>query len=141
MAIAGVSWGTYSLRGRATVNPMLVTGDNFARAAPLALALSLVMLPHMSISPRGAFLAIVSGSLASGVGYVLWYAVVRRLTTSLAATVQLAVPVLAATGGVIFLGERISLRFCLAALAILGGVALAVFGRARPVSRDPGKPR
>ena len=63
------------------------------------------------------------------------------MATSLAATVQLAVPVLAATGGVVFLGERISLRFCLAALAILGGVALAVFGRARPVSRDPGKPR
>ncbi|HEY6009817.1 MAG TPA: DMT family transporter [Geobacteraceae bacterium] len=141
MAIAGVSWGAYSLRGRATVNPVAVTCDNFVRAVPLALALSLAMLPHMSISPRGALLATLSGSLASGVGYVLWYTVVRRMATSLAATVQLAVPVLAATGGVIFLGERISLRFCLAALAILGGVALAVFGRARPVSRDPGKPR
>ncbi|HEY6837722.1 MAG TPA: DMT family transporter [Geobacteraceae bacterium] len=131
MAVAGVSWGGYSLRGRGTVNPLAVTCDNFGRAVPLALALNLVMVPTAFLTPKGVLLAMLSGSLASGGGYVLWYAVVRRMTATLAATVQLAVPVLATAGGVVLLRETLTLRLVVASLAILGGVTLAVRSHAR----------
>jgi drug/metabolite transporter (DMT)-like permease len=129
MAVAGAAWGGYSLQGRGSGDPVAVTTLNFARATPLAAAASLALLPQAVVSPRGLLLAILSGALASGGGYVLWYGVVRRMPATLAATVQLTVPVLAAAGGVVFLAERVTLRLSLAALAILGGVAIAVLGR------------
>ena len=57
----------------------------------------------------------------------------RGLTATLAATAQLAVPVLAAAGGVLFLSETVSARLMLSGLTILGGVGLAILGRARSV--------
>jgi drug/metabolite transporter (DMT)-like permease len=98
-------------------------------AAPLALAVNLFTLDELHLSTPGIALAVASGAVASGVGYVIWYAALRGLTATRAATVQLAVPVLAALGGVIFLAESLSLRLALAAVFIIGGVALALAGR------------
>lgn len=126
MAVAGVSWGAYSVRGRGNSDPLADTTRNFMRSLPFAIALTFVTLASLHASWRGILLAIVSGALASGLGYVAWYAALRHLTGTQAATVQLLVPALAAGGGVFFLGETISLRLVLAALLILGGVALAV---------------
>ena len=70
----------------------------------------------------------LSGTLASGVGYVIWYAALPGLTATRAATVQLVVPVLTAFAGVVFLSEQIIPRLVLAAILILGGVGLAVAG-------------
>jgi drug/metabolite transporter (DMT)-like permease len=131
MAVAGISWGLYSLRGRGAARPLDETTKNFVLALPLACVINLLMLGDAHVSRKGVMLAIVSGALASGVGYVVWYAALRGLTATRAATVQLAVPVLAAAGGVIFLSERISLRLLLAACVILGGVGLALLGRAQ----------
>jgi drug/metabolite transporter (DMT)-like permease len=131
MAVAGVSWGLYSLRGRGATRPLDETTKNFVLALPLACVINLLMMRDAHVSRPGIILAIVSGALASGVGYVVWYAALRGLTATRAATVQLAVPVLAAAGGVIFLSERISLRLLLAACVILGGVGLALLGRAQ----------
>jgi drug/metabolite transporter (DMT)-like permease len=94
---------------------------------------NLVMLRDFHLSAEGATLAVLSGALASGMGYVIWYAALRGLTAMRAATVQLAVPVLAAAGGVIFLSEYVSLRLVVSAIAILGGVGLALTGRQRSV--------
>lgn len=129
MALSGIAWGLYSLRGREGGDPALVTADNFLRSVPLIFVLSLVLLPQLHFSSRGIILAVLSGSLASGFGYILWYAALRGMSATLAATVQLAVPVLAAAGGVVFLAEEVSLRLLFAGSAILGGVALAVLGR------------
>jgi drug/metabolite transporter (DMT)-like permease len=132
MAVAGISWGLYSLRGRGAKNPLAETTKNFVLALPLALIVNLLMRGDAQVSRTGVTLAVLSGALASGVGYVVWYAALRGLTATRAATVQLAVPVLAAGGGVLFLSERISLRLLLAACVILGGVGLALLGRSRP---------
>jgi drug/metabolite transporter (DMT)-like permease len=131
MAVAGISWGLYSLRGRGAKNPLAETTKNFVLALPLALFVNLLMIGDAHVSRTGIVLAVLSGALASGVGYVVWYATLRGLTATRAATVQLAVPVLAAAGGVLFLSERISLRLLLAACVILGGVGLALFGRSQ----------
>jgi len=126
MATAGVAWGVYSLRGRAAGNPVRVTTDNFLGTVPLAMAVVLLRLPLLTITPRGILWAALSGSITSGLGYVMWYAVLPRLTATRAATLQLAVPVLAAIGGVIVLCEAVSLRLVISSVVILGGVGLAV---------------
>ncbi len=131
MALAGIAWGVYSLRGRGIDDPVANTTGNFVRAAPLALFVSLIALSNYSLSPKGALLAVLSGALASGLGYVIWYAALRDLTATRAATVQLAVPVIAAIGGIFFLAEAVTLRLTFASIAILGGVGLAISRRTK----------
>lgn len=129
MVIAGISWGFYSLRGRGAKDPLAQTTNNFVRALPLAIVVSLIMFSGNHVSTEGALLAVLSGALASGVGYVIWYTALRGLTATRAATVQLAVPVLAAVGGIVLLSENISLRLLLSATMILGGVGLTLVRR------------
>ena len=129
MCVAGVAWGAYSLLGKRAVEPVEATTRNFVYASPLAIACSLLFLSDLQVSPRGAILAVASGALASGVGYVAWYAALRGLTAMRAATVQLSVPVIAAFGGVALLSEPISLRLIVASAATLGGVAIVLTQR------------
>lgn len=132
---AGVAWGVYSLRGRGTGDPARVTAGNFIRAALIAAAISTVLMvqKRISIDATGLVYAIASGALASGMGYIIWYSVLPQLRATTAATVQLSVPVIAAMGGVLLLGEPITLRLLLTSVAILGGIALVVLEkRTRP---------
>ncbi|MEY2893926.1 MAG: hypothetical protein RJA98_3834 [Pseudomonadota bacterium] len=131
MVGAGVAWGVYSLRGRGAGDPTRVTTGNFWRAALLALAMSAVLLQQARWDAAGLACAVASGAITSGLGYALWYAVLPQLRATTAATVQLSVPVLAALGGMVLLGETMSLRWALAALAVLGGIAAVVWGKAR----------
>lgn len=131
MALAGFSWGVYSLRGRGSASPLAQTTNNFVRSVPLVLAVSLVALPYFHVEREGGLFAVASGTIGSGLGYVMWYLALRGLTATRAAVVQLAVPVLAAAGGVIFLDEIISGRLIISAAMVLGGIALALFGRER----------
>lgn len=126
MLSAGVAWGTYSLRGRGAGDPTRVTAGNFLRAVPIAAALSVLMMNDVSLDSAGFWYAVSSGALASGIGYAIWYTALPALKTSSAATVQLSVPVIAALGGIIFLDETTTLRFVLASVAILGGIALVI---------------
>jgi drug/metabolite transporter (DMT)-like permease len=137
MAIAGIAWGIYSLRGRGSVDPLGGTTGNFVRAVPMVIVVSLVMLGRLHISFGGASLAILSGGIASGVGYVIWYAALRGMTATRAATVQLSVPVIAAGGGIVFMSEDVSLRLVMAGVLILGGVGMAVAASARPLRARP----
>jgi drug/metabolite transporter (DMT)-like permease len=126
---AGIAWGIYSLRGKGAGDPLRITAGNFLRAVPMALLLSAVMFRSVSINASGIGYAIVSGALASGIGYAIWYSALPALKASVAATVQLSVPVLAAAGGIIFLSETITLRFAVASIAVLGGIALVIVER------------
>ena len=131
MATAGVAWGVYSLRGRGVADPLAATAGNFARAAPLALVLSLLFLANANANAAGVALAIASGALTSGIGYVIWYAALSKLSALRAATVQLSVPLIAAFGGVVFLSEAITPRLAAASAAILGGIALVLTSRSQ----------
>jgi drug/metabolite transporter (DMT)-like permease len=131
MVVAGICWGMYSLLGRGSRAPLLDTASNFLRATPLALGVSLILFADMHVSREGAVLAVASGSIASGLGYVSWYAALRGLSATRAGIVQLTVPLIAALGGVILLGEMLSVRLGIAALLILGGIALAISARKR----------
>lgn len=133
MIAAGVAWGVYTLRGKKTSNPLVTTSANFVRSVPMVAAAWLLVLfwREPSFTPTGVGLAVASGGLASGIGYAIWYRALPSLTSTRAAVVQLAVPVIAAAGGVMLLGERLTLRLIGAAALILGGIALAVLRRAK----------
>jgi len=129
MVTAGIAWGVYSLRGRGSASPLADTAGNFIQALPFIVVLRLVTWNNVHLSQAGILLAILSGAVASGLGYVIWYTALAGLTATRAAIVQLSVPVLAAWGGVVLLGEVVSLRLILAGMLILGGIALAIAGR------------
>jgi len=130
MAGAGVAWGVYSLRGQGAGDSTKVTAGNFLRAAPAALVVGLV-LPHMPLDEQGTACAVLSGAVASGLGYTLWYTVLPSLRSTTAAVVQLSVPVIATLSGSVLLEEAITRRVMLASGAILGGIAIVVFARRR----------
>ena len=129
MTTAGVSWGIYSLQGTKEGNPIAVTRGNFTRAIPFAVMTFIVYSTNLNATFSGVFLAFISGALTSGVGYVVWYAALRGLTVTQAATIQLLVPIIATIGGVIFLSEIISLRLILSSVLILGGVGSSFLAR------------
>ena len=129
MAVAGISWGIYSLRGRGSLSPVAVTKGNFLRSIPFVVLISLIFFQDLHITFKGAFFATLSGGLTSAIGYVIWYAALRNHSATSAALVQLLVPVLAALGGVVLLSEAPTVRLLLSSTMIIGGVALALTQR------------
>lgn len=131
MIVSGIAWGVYSLRGRGAADATRATAGNFIRTVPLALPLVALSLFQAGIGGAGLLIAIVSGAVTSGLGYVLWYRALKGLTALSAAIVQLSVPIIAALGGVLFLSEDLGLRFVIAAGLVLGGIAFALSTRRR----------
>jgi len=131
MGVAGIAWGVYSIRGKGAAAPIAMTAGNFRRSAPLVLVLMVgtVVFSFVHLQPAGILLALLSGMVTSGLGYVIWYTALNGLSTTQASVVQLLVPVVAALGGILFLAEPVSLRLIGASALILGGVALALVKR------------
>jgi drug/metabolite transporter (DMT)-like permease len=126
---AGVAWGAYSLLGRRSADPLGATAGNFLRAVPMALVLALPVVrgaPQLS----GLTYAALSGAVASGLGYCIWYAALPGLSAAESASVQLSVPVITALAGAALLSEPVTLRLSIASLAVLGGIALVIASRA-----------
>ncbi len=135
MIAAGVAWGAYSLLGRAAADPLAATAGNFLRALPMAaMLLAVAAFVGFKGDPAGVADAVLSGAVASGLGYSIWYAALPGLSPVQGASVQLTVPVITAVAGTLTLGEVVTLRLSLSSLAILGGIALVI------ASRPPGKP-
>ncbi|MGB6317756.1 MAG: EamA family transporter, partial [Litorimonas sp.] len=134
MAGSGLCWGVYSLLGRGGGDPTRVTAGNFVRASAMGvpvLGFAILAGADMSATPSGAGLAILSGAVTSGFGYAVWYTALKGLTATRAGVLQLAVPPLAALGGVVFLAEPLSWAFASASAITLAGIALASFTRPR----------
>ncbi len=131
MAVAGIAWGVYSIRGRRESDPLASTASNFARSlvfVPLVLAST---FQSIQLTANGVLLAIASGAITSGIGYVIWYAALKQMKTIQAALVQLSVPAIAALGGVFLLNEALSQRLLISAALILGGISLALLRKPR----------
>ncbi len=127
MLAAGASWGVYSLLGKGAGDPTAATGGNFLRTLPFAAALMLATATAGTVDHTGAFYAVLSGAVTSGLGYVLWYAVLPMLRATSAATVQLCVPAIAALGGAMLLAEPVTARLLVASVAVLGSIALTIY--------------
>ena len=133
MTIAGIAWGVYSLMGKDSADSLADTAYNFTRTLPLLIIMLMVSVPYFELTTRGIVLAIISGAIASGLGYVIWYSALNGLSATQAAVVQLTVPVLAAMGGVVFMSEVITLRLIVAAAMIVCGVAMVLLKNSQSV--------
>jgi drug/metabolite transporter (DMT)-like permease len=131
MALSGICWGIYSLRGRGLADPLAATAGNFVRSVPFALVLLVFFIVRLEMTAYGLLLATLSGAVTSALGYALWYRCLRELTATQGAIVQLTVPAIATAGGIIFMGETLTLRFIACSILILGGVAIAILERRR----------
>jgi drug/metabolite transporter (DMT)-like permease len=110
MAAAGIAWGLYSMRGRGSMDPVGQTRRNFVLTLPMVAVLAIASLGRLEASRIGVMLAVISGAITSGLGYVIWYRALRTLSGTGAALAQLATPVLTALGGILFLSEPFGLR-------------------------------
>lgn len=126
MLLSGLAWGMYSLFGRGETDAASATAGNFIRAVPMAIGLSLFSLPWLKLDASGVMYAMMSGALASALGYVIWYRVLREMSAIIASTVQLSAPVIAAIGGVVLLDEVLTINLLIASVLILGGIALVL---------------
>lgn len=126
MAFAGLAWGVYSLRGKSKINPTAATTWNFIGTVPLTLIAGVLLPGAVHITAAGLLLAAVAGGFASAVGYIIWYSALPYLGPSRAATVQLSVPIIAAFGGILFVGESLTLQLIIAGLATLSGIAMVI---------------
>ncbi len=131
MIAAGAAWGFYTLSGKGIPDPLAATSGNFARAVPFALIPLAFFAGSLKIDAHGAMLAALSGAVASGVGYAVWYAALKYHSATRAAVLQLSVPAIAAVGGIVFLAESFTARFAIASVLIIGGIGLTILGRRR----------
>lgn len=131
MAVAGVAWAVYTLVGRGTSDPIAANARSFLWGTPLAALLVALGRMPVHATGRGILLALVSGAVTSGLGYAIWYRALPALTVTQAAVAQLSVPVIAAAGAVLTLGETITTRLVLAGIAVLSGVGLVLSARSR----------
>ena len=142
MICSGIGWGIYSVLGKGAGNPTARTSGNFARAALLlilATPLLLILMPEASPGLTGTVLAVLSGTVTSGLGYALWYSVLKDISVTTAAVSQLSVPVIAAIGGAVFVFEPVTLSFAIACAVVLVGVGVATI--TSPPSSGPQHPR
>lgn len=126
MLVSGAAWGVYSMFGRGQLNPAAATAGNFMRAAPFTLVLSVLAFPWLKLDAYGVLYAVLSGAVTSALGYVLWYRVLQYMRAMTAATIQLSAPILAAVGGIVLMGEALTLNLLMSSLLILGGILLVL---------------
>lgn len=131
MLLSGVAWGLYSLLGRKGSDPLAITTGNFVRAIAFAALLAVFFHSHLRVDTLGIAYAVLSGAVASGIGYAIWYSALPGLSAIQGASVQLSVPILAALSGALLLGEMISLRLALVSIAVLGGIGLILLAKVR----------
>lgn len=129
MVIAGISWGIYTLIGQSSSEPLADTAGNFVKSLTFIVISSFIFIHEIHLSLRGWILAVTSGAIGSGLGYAIWYAALPHISSAKAATLQLAVPLIAAFGGIVFLGEMLSARLVFASALILGGIGITIYDR------------
>lgn len=132
MLLSGVCWGMYSVLGKAEADPSFATARNFMVLVPVGFYLLYPSLPAIDFKQTGVLLALASGGVTSGLGYLLWYFLLQKITLPTAAVLQLSVPVIAAFGGLVFSGEPLGARLATASLVILGGIFLTISPKPQP---------
>ena len=144
MALSGIGWGLYSVAGKGVADPLAATAGNFQRAVPAAVVISVLFISKLNLSSTGLLLATVSGAVTSGLGYAIWYKALTGLSRTVAAVVQLSVPIIAAVAGIVVLNEVLTARLVMSSMVVLGGIGLAITSsdnaRKRLKSQDFGSP-
>lgn len=141
MIVAGIGWGMFSLDGRGARRPILATAGNLVRCLPFAAVFAAIAVAMSAqVTVRGCALAVVTGSVTTGLGYCMWYAVMPVLGASRAAITQLSVPVITAVAAIVLLDEPLGRDVAIGGCVILGGLALALWRRNVSNRPAPGAP-
>lgn len=127
MVVAGLGWAAYSFAGKFEPKPLAGTAGNFLIGTAL-FALALPLWWGAAVTPFGVLMAVLSGAIASGIGYAMLFRVLPQMGVATAGVAQLGVPVIAMLGGAALLGEVPSLRALAAGALVIAGIVLATLG-------------
>lgn len=125
MALSGIAWGIYSILGKNIQSPLQSTSTNFFYSVLFIVIFSFFLQHPLHLNASSFWFAFISGAITSGIGYVLWYVVVKKIQTTTASIVQLSVPILSTIGGIFFLNEQLTFQLILATIIILSGIAIS----------------
>lgn len=130
MIIAGIAWALYTVLGKKSNDALYNTMDNFTKALIFVAIFYILFLPQNSfITQNGLFLAFISGSLTSAIGYVLWYSILPKIEFITAGVIQLFVPIISIIISIIFLNEILTLTLFLSTVIIFCGILLTIFSK------------
>lgn len=129
MVFSGVSWALFTALGKKVDSPSSGITWGFISASAIGLFVAPWLISNVSLTVKGALLAISSGAIASALGYILWYRVLKHLSLLQASISQLSVPVITLVIGSVLLGESLSMHSVLTSSVILGGIALVFLAR------------
>ena len=130
MIIAGISWAIYTILGKKSSDSLYNTMDNFVKSLIFIVIFYIIFSPeNMFITNKGLFLAFVSGSVTSAIGYVLWYEVIPKMQFITAGIIQLFVPIISIVISIIFLNESLSMTLFLSVTMIFIGIILTIFSK------------
>jgi drug/metabolite transporter (DMT)-like permease len=123
LTVTGATWALYTAAGRTGTDPQTATTGNFiVLAVALLVPVGVTVSGGPTVTITGLVLGAVMGSVTTALSYVAWYACQRRMSATTAGTVQLVIPILAAAGALLLLGERVTVLFVVAALLVFGGL-------------------
>ncbi|NIY83748.1 DMT family transporter [Vibrio hepatarius] len=129
MIFSGVSWALFTALGKKVASPSSGITWGFMSASAIGLLISPLLVSDINLTAQGILLAITSGAIASALGYILWYRVLKNLSLLQASISQLSVPVITLVIGSVLLGESLSMHSVLTSSVILGGIALVFLAR------------
>lgn len=129
MIIAGIAWGAYTILGKSTKNALHHTTDNFTKALLFTVIFYIFFVNQTYLQTQGIFLAIISGSITSALGYTLWYYILPQIKIISSGIIQLIVPVIAIFLGIIFLDEELSFKLFISTDIILAGIAISMLSK------------
>ncbi|MGR5432874.1 DMT family transporter [Vibrio owensii] len=137
MVLSGICWAGFTALGKQAPTPSSGITWGFITASIFGLLLSPLLLESIHVTLQGVMLAVASGAIASGCGYVLWYQLMQKLTLLQAAVSQLSVPAIALALGAALLSEPLTTHSIITSAIILGGIALVFLSRSQKPTKTP----
>lgn len=135
MIFAGLGWAAYSFAGKFEPRPLAGSAGNFV-IATVMIAATVPFWWGAPVTPFGVVMALLSGGIASGIGYAMLFRVLPQMGVATSGVLQLAVPVIAMLAGAVLLGEVPGTRALAAGAMVLAGIALATV---KPYSKSSSK--
>jgi len=126
MVISGIGWAFYTLLGRSSTNAIKDTSNNFFKAFIITIFFVLFFIDDLNVTSTGLFWAFLSGSIASGLGYSIWYFVLKDLKIVTASVLQLLVPIISIFISIIFLDEKLTISLLVSTILVLGGIFISL---------------
>jgi len=127
MFLSGIAWAFYTILGKTSKNALNDTTENFLKTIVFLLIFFVLFVDSINITAYGIFLAFISGGIASGIGYVLWYKILKDMEIITASVIQLIVPVIAIFLSILILDETLTSTLILSTALIISGIFISIY--------------